>query len=106
MCFGVRKDFKMKIILKAFWHGKRVTVSISHHYEQDGFNRHFHMKIKVEEAYLLPNCFIRGATHKANMDIINTLGGFPKYVSKILDDAARREEIRRKTMIEEQLKLF
>lgn len=96
----------MKTILKARWCNKRVTASIDRFYIQDGFNKTFRMKIKVEETYSLPDHFIKGAVHSANQDIIETFGGLPNYVAKILDDAAIQKQIRRTTPIDEQLTLF
>ncbi|REL26930.1 hypothetical protein DXX93_10350 [Thalassotalea euphylliae] len=96
----------MKSILKALWHDKRVTVSINEFYIIDGFNRCFRMKICVESTCLLPSKFTRGATHIANMDIVETLGGLPRYVAKILDDTARQEHTRRTKPIVQQLRLF
>jgi hypothetical protein len=96
----------MKTVMKAFWHGKRVVVKADRHYRVDGFNRTFRIKIQVEETSLLPECFIKGTSHKANIDIIETVGGLPNYITKILNEAAEREYMRKTTPIEEQLSLF
>ena len=92
----------MKTVLKAFWHDKRVTVKADRHYIQDGFNKSFHIHIKVDDTYLLPERFIKGTSHKANSDIIDTVGGLPKYIGKLLDDAAKREYMRLTRVINEQ----
>jgi hypothetical protein len=39
------------------------------------------------------------------MDIINTAGGIPNYINKILDTAALREHQRRNQPIKQQLTL-
>ena len=96
----------MKTALKAIWHNKRVIVSIDQYYLSDGFNASFTMRIKVEETPTLPSRFIRGSTHKANKDIVETMCGLPNYVTQLLNDAAMREHIRRTTPIKEQLSLF
>ena len=93
----------MKTILKATWNDKKVIVKAAQYYEPDGFNRNFKLKIQVEETWLLPECFIKGTTHKANMDIVETMGGIPNYIAKILDDVARREAKRRNATIKRQL---
>lgn len=93
----------MKTILKATWNGKKVIVKVAERYEPDGFNNNVRFKTQVEETWLLPERFAKGTTHKANMDIVETMGGIPNYIGKILDDAARRELKRRQTAIKEQL---
>lgn len=93
----------MKIVLKAKWTDKKVIVKTAEYYKPDGFNRSFHLWIQVEDTWSLPERFIKGTTHKANMDIIETMGGLPNYVSKILNDAAIREKMRRDTPIQQQL---
>lgn len=96
----------MKTILNSHWNKKRVTVSISEYYFPNGFNASFRMRIRVEETYLLPSKFDRGFVHTANIDVINTIGGLPNYVAKILNDAALNEQRRRKQVIDEQFILL
>jgi hypothetical protein len=95
----------MKTILKATWNDKKVIVKAAQYYEPDGFNNSVRLKIQVEATWLLPERFIKGAPHKANMDIINTAGGIPNYINKILDTAALREHQRRNQPIKQQLTL-
>lgn len=96
----------MKTVLKAKWHNKRVIVSIDQYYLSDGFNASFTMRIKVEETPALLSRFTKGAVHKANKDIVGTMGGLPNYVAQLLNDAAMREHMRRTTPIKEQFSLF
>ena len=96
----------MKTILKSAWNNKRVRVSISKCYLPGGFYRSFNMCIKVEDTSLLPSRFVKGTTHKANQDIIETMGGLPRYIASILNEAAKREYQRRANPIKEQLRLF
>ena len=64
------------------------------------------MRIKVEESQLLPSRFSRGMTHKANIDVIDTVGGVPNYVARLLDHVVQQEQVRRQKPIKEQLSLF
>lgn len=96
----------MNIIMKAHWNNKAVIVFKEKYFLSNGFNTAFRLKIKVQETHLLPNRFVKGVLHTANIDIVETLGGLPNYVSKLLDDAARKEHIRRTKVIEKQLSLF
>lgn len=96
----------MKTLLHAQWHGKHVTVSSDRFYIQNGFNNRFRINIKVEETCLLPTRFCKGTVHQANQDIIDTLGGLPNYIAKILNDAALCEQKRRARPMHEQLSLF
>jgi hypothetical protein len=96
----------MKTVLKAFWHGKRIIVKADKYHRIDGFNRTFRINIQVEDTDLLPECFINGTSHKANIDVIETVGGLPNYIAKILNEAAEREYMRKTKPIEEQLSLF
>ncbi|WP_133471322.1 hypothetical protein [Paraglaciecola marina] len=96
----------MKTVLKEKWHNKRVTVSIDKHYLLDGFNSSFTMRIKVDETSALPSRFIKGAIHKANKDIVETMGGLPNFIAQLLNDAAKQEYMRRTIPIKEQLSLF
>lgn len=96
----------MNIIMKAHWNNKAVIVFRDRYFLFKGFNTAFRLKIKVQETHLLPNRFVKGVVHSANIDIIETLGGLPNYVAKLLDDAARKEYIRRNKVIDKQLSLF
>ena len=93
----------MKTILKAYWHGHNVTVKAAEHFEPNGFNNTVCLYIKVAETHRLPKRFIRGTRHKANLDIIETTGGMPKYIGRLLDAAAMQEHKRRTSPIVEQL---
>lgn len=96
----------MKTIFKSTWNNKRVIVSTQEHYIPNGFNNDFHVRIKVEDSNLLPSRFSRGMAHKANIDVIKTVGGVSKYVGRLLENAAQQEQARRQKPIKEQLSLF
>ena len=96
----------MKTILKSRWQGKRITVKAGISRMAGDVDKTLRLKIQVEETHLLPGNFVKGITHKANIDVINTMGGVPHYIKKILDDAARQEDARRTNPIERQLSLF
>lgn len=96
----------MKVILKSRWNNKAVIVFKEEYFLSNGFNTAFRLKIKVQETHLLPNCYVKGALHIANIDIVETLGGLPNYVAKLLDDTAKKEHIRRNKVIDKQLSLF
>lgn len=96
----------MKTVLKAYWYGKRVTVTVVPYYLQNGFNASFRMRIKVADNALLPQRYMSGSTHKANIDIVKSVGGLPSYVARVLNTAAIYEQRRRAQPIKEQLSLF
>lgn len=96
----------MKIILKSRWNNKTVIVFRDRYFLFNGLYTAFRLKIKVQETHLLPNRYVKGALHIANIDIVETLGGLPNYVAKMLDDTAKKEHIRRNKVIDKQLSLF
>lgn len=96
----------MKIILKSRWNNKTVIVFRDRYFLFNGLNTAFRLKVKVQETHLLPNRYVKGALHIANIDIVETLGGLPNYVAKLLYDAARKEHLRRTKAIDKQLSLF
>lgn len=93
----------MNNIIKTQWHDKAVKVAFSASFMAGLNDRTLSLKITVEETTLLPSSFARGHSIKANADIINSVGGLPRYIKKVLDDAARREQKRRNTPIATQL---
>ena len=95
----------MKNTIKTTWNNKRVRVNVSTSYMVGEKGKTLFFNIKVEDTVLLPSSFAKGAVFRANPDIINSMGGLWLYVKKILDDAAKREHIRRTATIKEQLSL-
>lgn len=93
----------MKNIIKTQWNDKAVKVALSASYMAGMSDRTLNLQITVEETTLLPSSFARGHIVKANADIINTVGGLPRYISKVLNEAARREQKRRSQPITTQL---
>ena len=93
----------MKTVLKARWQGQKVIVKAAQRYEPNGFNNSVRFNTQVEQTWLLPERFTKGTTHKANMNIVETVGGIPNDIGKILDDAARCEQKRRNKPIKQQL---
>ena len=95
----------MNNTIKTTWNNKHVHVNVSTSYMVGEKGKTLFFNIKVEDTVLLPSSFTKGAVYRANPDIINSMGGLWRYVKKILDDAAKREEIRRNAPIEQQLAL-
>lgn len=93
----------MTNIIKTQWQDKAVKVTLSASFMAGLNDRALHLKITAEETTLLPSRFARGYNVKANADIINTVGGLPRYIKKILDDAAKREAKRRSQPIKQQI---
>ncbi|PRO75180.1 hypothetical protein C6Y40_02450 [Alteromonas alba] len=58
----------MKIILKSRWNNKTVVVFRDRYFLPNGFNTAFRLKIKVQETHLLPNRYVKGVLHIANID--------------------------------------
>ena len=93
----------MTNIIKTQWQEKAVKVALSASFMAGLNDKTLYLKITVEETTLLPSRFARGHSIKANADIINTVGGLPRYIKKLLDDATRREAKRRNAPIKQQL---
>ena len=92
----------MKVVLRALWHKANVIVWADRYYICHGLGNRLRLKIKVESAPFLPQRFMKGTTHKVNMDSVDMVGGLANYIGQLLDNTAKREILRRTQTIYQQ----